>query len=177
MNSATEREQALFKKRLNALLKLPCNGSCADCPSRFPRWASINLGIFLCANCAGHHRSLGVHITKVRSIELDKWQLSSVETMENIGNERANEYWEANLPPCFSKPKENSHRFVKDKYQLKLYIRKGELPQVPVVAQVDAPLIEWADFSSQVDDWADFISAKPVDTWSTSKNEIMDLFN
>jgi hypothetical protein len=118
-----------------------------------------------------------VHITKVRSIELDKWQLSSVETMENIGNERANEYWEANLPPCFSKPKENSHRFVKDKYQLKLYIRKGELPQVPVVAQVDAPLIEWADFSSQVDDWADFISAKPVDTWSTSKNEIMDLFN
>lgn len=32
---------------------------------RGPRWASVNLGIFICMQCSGIHRSLGVHISKV----------------------------------------------------------------------------------------------------------------
>ena len=32
---------------------------------RGPRWASVNLGIFICMECSGIHRSLGVHISKV----------------------------------------------------------------------------------------------------------------
>ncbi len=38
-----------------------------------PRWASWNLGIFVCIRCAGIHRNLGVHISKVRSVNLDSW--------------------------------------------------------------------------------------------------------
>lgn len=38
-----------------------------------PRWASWNLGVFLCIRCAGIHRNLGVHISKVKSVNLDSW--------------------------------------------------------------------------------------------------------
>lgn len=51
------------------------NDKCADCGSRKPKWASINLGIMLCIECSGIHRSLGVHISKVRSVTLDDWDV------------------------------------------------------------------------------------------------------
>lgn len=47
------------------LAPLPGNDTCADCPSRNPDWASINLGVLLCLRCSGLHRQLGTHITKV----------------------------------------------------------------------------------------------------------------
>ena len=43
-----------------------------------PDWASINLGILVCIECSGIHRSLGVHVSKVRSLTLDKWEEQTV---------------------------------------------------------------------------------------------------
>lgn len=56
-------------------LDAPGNDKCADCGARKPKWASINLGIMLCIECSGIHRSLGVHISKVRSVTLDDWDM------------------------------------------------------------------------------------------------------
>ena len=56
----------------------PENQICADCNSPDPQWASINLGIIICIACSGVHRSLGVHVSKVRSLGLDEWSLETL---------------------------------------------------------------------------------------------------
>lgn len=48
------------------------------CVCAGPRWASINLGVFICIACSGIHRSLGVHLTFVRSVNLDSWTAEQV---------------------------------------------------------------------------------------------------
>lgn len=87
------------KKALNALLRDPGNVNCADCKSQqHPRWASWSLGVFICIKCAGIHRSLGTHISKVKSVDLDTWKeehLSMLIKMQN--NDKANEYYENKL--------------------------------------------------------------------------------
>ncbi|KAJ1920431.1 ADP-ribosylation factor GTPase-activating protein [Tieghemiomyces parasiticus] len=79
--------------RLQALLREPSNSTCADCDESGPRWASVNLGIFICLRCSGIHRSLGTHLSQVRSVDLDRWEEVHVDTMQRVGNERARVYW------------------------------------------------------------------------------------
>ena len=49
-----------------------------DCGEADPSWASINLGIMMCIECSGIHRSMGVHLSKVRSVTLDSWDTELV---------------------------------------------------------------------------------------------------
>lgn len=124
--------QAKLRKRLEALLKLPDNQACCDCRRRGPRWASANLGVFMCIECSGIHRNLGVHISFVRSVNLDTWSVKQVDFMEEWGNARAALYFEAELPSSVQRPKEGdsvrtTERFIRDKYELKKYIGR-ELP-------------------------------------------------
>ena len=44
-----------------------------------PRWASWNLGVFICIRCAGIHRNLGVHISRVKSVNLDQWTSEQIQ--------------------------------------------------------------------------------------------------
>ena len=101
------------------------NGVCADCGARDPDWASINLGILVCIECSGIHRNLGSHISKVRSLSLDIWSQVNIQTLENVGNTKANAYWERNMEPG-TKPTHKSSRetkvnFIKSKYCLKSF--------------------------------------------------------
>ena len=73
---------------------------CADCGSGTKtEWVSINLGIILCIECSGIHRSLGTHISKIRSLTLDITSFTTdiVELILLIGNRVSNMIWEAKL--------------------------------------------------------------------------------
>ncbi|CAG8653164.1 11959_t:CDS:2, partial [Acaulospora morrowiae] len=75
------------------------NASCADCGARKTEWCSINLGIVLCIECSGIHRSLGTHISKIRSLTLDTTSYTPdlIQLIKSIGNARSNAIWEATL--------------------------------------------------------------------------------
>lgn len=60
-------------------------GTCCECGALEPEWSSYSLGIFLCIRCSGLHRSLGTHISKVRSVTLDDWSDEQMVKMREIG--------------------------------------------------------------------------------------------
>ncbi|RMB93078.1 hypothetical protein DUI87_30584 [Hirundo rustica rustica] len=76
------------------------NKYCADCWAPSPDWASINLCVVICKQCAGQHRSLGSNISKVQSLKLDTsvWSNEIVQLFIVLGNDRANRFWAARLP-------------------------------------------------------------------------------
>ncbi|XP_030467962.1 ADP-ribosylation factor GTPase-activating protein AGD5-like isoform X1 [Syzygium oleosum] len=117
------------RKILEALFKLPENRECADCRNKAPRWASVNLGIFICLQCSGVHRSLGVHISKVRSATLDTWLPEQVAFIQSMGNEKANSYWEAELPPNYGRV--GIENFIRAKYVEKRWVPRDEKMRSP----------------------------------------------
>jgi|UniRef100_A0ACD5YWX5 stromal membrane-associated protein len=133
--SVSKELNARHKKILEGLLRLPENRECADCKSKGPRWASVNLGIFVCMQCSGIHRSLGVHISKVRSATLDTWLPEQVAFIQSMGNEKANGYWEAELPPNYDRV--GIENFIRAKYEDKRWIPRNGTSKLPSSARVE----------------------------------------
>jgi ADP-ribosylation factor GTPase-activating protein 1 len=63
---------------LDEIRDYPGNDKCCDCPSIDTDWASVSHGTLICLDCAGKHRSLGVHVSFVRSITMDTWSRQQV---------------------------------------------------------------------------------------------------
>jgi hypothetical protein len=80
---------------LRRACSVPGNEACAECGAPDVTWASVNLGVTLCLNCSGAHRQLGVHISQVRSLTLDRWKAPWLRALLAVGNRRSNAFWEA----------------------------------------------------------------------------------
>jgi Arf-GAP/SH3 domain/ANK repeat/PH domain-containing protein len=108
----------------------PSNKLCADCGSDSKvDWVSINLGIIICIECSGIHRSLGTHISKVRSLTLDPnaFTMDVIEILLTVGNRKSNLIWEAKLDmstkPSPQASREQRLRFITAKYVDRIYVQ------------------------------------------------------
>ncbi|KAG6554529.1 hypothetical protein Mapa_003908 [Marchantia paleacea] len=154
---ARERQE----RPLDILRSVPGNELCADCGTPDPDWASLNLGVLLCIECAGIHRNLGVHVSKMRSLTLDVkvWEPSVIAFFLSVGNVFANSIWEEELvrsnsssrrfdrtsgnldqKDALAKPQPRDpinvkERYIHMKYVDRRFLRKVQLdPQGPSVA-------------------------------------------
>ena len=71
---------------LNEILSREGNTTCFDCGKENPKWASLNNGIILCLKCAGIHRSFGLQISIIRSVQVDSWTEKQVKYLSLGGN-------------------------------------------------------------------------------------------
>ncbi|XP_069344175.1 arf-GAP with SH3 domain, ANK repeat and PH domain-containing protein 1-like [Eulemur rufifrons] len=112
----------LTKAIIEDVQRLPGNDVCCDCGSSEPTWLSTNLGILTCIECAGIHREMGVHISRIQSLELDKLGTSELLLAENVGNNSFNDIMEANLPSPSPKPTPSSDMTVRKEYITAKYV-------------------------------------------------------
>jgi len=115
---------------LEELYTVPGNDACCDCGAEWPEWGSLNLTILLCLRCSGVHRSLGVHVSKVRSLTLDvrAWDPSMLACFAAGGNAAVNAVLEAQPGARMAKPGPESphdavHSFAKAKYCAHTWLR------------------------------------------------------
>ncbi|CAN0046347.1 unnamed protein product [Pylaiella littoralis] len=142
-------DMSLSKAQLSRLWEAStANPECVDCGARDPDWSSISLGVMMCIECSGIHRSMGVHVSKVRSLTLDRWTPPLMELLQKAGNENANKAWEADSDsPSFSKIPPNADRstreaFIRSKYEHRKFLNPPHDPRPEAVLSSSRQLFD-----------------------------------
>uniref|UniRef100_A0A8C5B6U3 Arf-GAP with coiled-coil, ANK repeat and PH domain-containing protein n=1 Tax=Gadus morhua TaxID=8049 RepID=A0A8C5B6U3_GADMO len=138
IDSASEPRDRLLRGEtiLQRIQGLPGNGQCCDCGHSEPGWASINLGVLLCIECSGIHRSLGVHCSKVRSLTLDSWEPELLKLMCELGNSVINHIYEGSYQqmglkkPLPTSSRQEKEAWIKAKYVEKKFLKKLGCTQI-----------------------------------------------
>ena len=118
----TKKFSSLTTEQRGKILAVAGNEFCADCRDPKPEWVSLNLTVLVCNECCGIHRNMGVHISRMRSLELDDWKASQLAIAASYGNAAANQVFEANIPqgrqkPGPSTPRPDKEKWIRDKYE------------------------------------------------------------
>ncbi|XP_054902898.1 arf-GAP with Rho-GAP domain, ANK repeat and PH domain-containing protein 1 [Poeciliopsis prolifica] len=107
----------------------PYNKVCGDCGAANPEWASVNLLLVICHNCAVQHRVLGSNLSKVRSLMMDNktWTEPLIQLFVTYGNRLANQVWAPAVPAADQLHPEATEQeravFIQNKYSKGRYRR------------------------------------------------------
>ncbi|XP_029283603.1 arf-GAP with SH3 domain, ANK repeat and PH domain-containing protein 2-like [Cottoperca gobio] len=89
--------QELTRAIVGEVKRMSGNDGCCDCGAQGPTWLSTNLGVLICIECSGIHREMGVHYSRIQSLDLDVLGTSELLLAKNVGNANFNEIMEADL--------------------------------------------------------------------------------
>ncbi|XP_029570169.1 arf-GAP with coiled-coil, ANK repeat and PH domain-containing protein 1 isoform X5 [Salmo trutta] len=158
-------------------LQSPGNHRCCDCSEEEPRWASVNLGITMCIECSGIHRSLGVHLSKVRSLTLDSWDPEQLKLLCGLGNDVINGIYESRcaaegrVKPSAGSPRPEKETWIKEKYVEKRFVKDANSPETQIGRENAGRQLYQAAFQGDLVTMASALAQGAEVNWSHAEEE------
>lgn len=127
------------------LKQLAGNQKCVDCGTNAPDWGSPKLGVFMCFQCSGIHRGLGVHVSFVRSVHMDHWEESQIQLMRVGGNDQCNAFLrERGIDSDSATPTNDLRQHIRQKYDsdaafLYQQVLKAKVEGTPIPTKLTKP--------------------------------------